>query len=73
VLLANTFYELDPDERRDKLHFSKQVTHPLEEEGVLLMTTVQLYDIWRGVKEGKLNLHEVVEEMYSQAGEFKNA
>lgn len=70
MLLANTFRELDPADRVGKLHFSEQVKEPLEKQGVLLMTTVQLYEIWRGVKEDSLSLHEVVEQMYSQVGEF---
>lgn len=70
ILLANTYFELDPDERHGRLHFSDEVKNPLGKQGVLLMTTVQLYEIWRGVKESRLNLREVIEQMYSQVGEF---
>jgi len=71
ILLANTYKDLDPEERKNKEHFTKQVVEYLEPHGILLMTTFDLYNLWLQMYEGKLSKEEIIEKLYTQKGIFK--
>jgi hypothetical protein len=71
ILLANTYKDLDPEERKSKEHFTKQVVEYLEPCGVLLITTFDLYNLWLQIHEGKLSKEEIIEKLYNQKGIFK--
>jgi len=72
ILLANTHIEADPADRVSLLPFSKEVQDVLDKStDVLLVTTAQLYEIWRRVKEEDADLSGFVEQMYSQKGLFR--
>lgn len=71
ILLANTYKDLDPEERRGKEHFTKQVIEYLEPHGILLITTFDLYNLWLQMYEGKLSKKEIIEKLYNQKGIFK--
>ncbi len=71
ILLANTYKDLDPEERRSKEHFTRQVVEYLEPHGILLMTTFDLYNLWLQMYESKLSKEEIIEKLYIQKGIFK--
>ena len=71
ILLANTYKDLDPEERKNKEHFTKQVVEYLEPHGILLITTFDLYNLWLQMYEGKLSKEEIIEKLYTQKGIFK--
>ncbi len=70
ILLANTYKDLDPEERMSKEHFTRQVIEYLEPNGILLMTAFDLYNLWLQMYEGKLSKEEIIEKLYTQKGIF---
>jgi len=69
IIVANTECHLDPKERKKK-PFSPEVVKLLERQGVLLMTTVQLYELWKKVHDKELSSDNVVEELSSKSGAY---
>lgn len=71
VLVANTQYHLDPSER-NRESFSPNVVKLLRDNGVLLITTVELYEQWREVHEGNRSVKDLVQELYDRFGLYKS-
>jgi hypothetical protein len=71
VIVANTQYHLDPEERRHE-SFSPNVVKLLSDNGVLLITTLQLYEQWKEVHEGNKSAEALVQELYSGFGLYKS-
>lgn len=67
VVLANTECHLNPASRRPE-GFSQDVAKLLAPNGVLLLTAVQLYDLWKDVHEGKRMPEDVVNELFNSHG-----
>jgi hypothetical protein len=70
VIVANTECHLHPNQR-NKASFSSNVVGLLQDNGVLLITTMQLYDLWRGVHEGNKKVEEVLLHLYNSYGLYK--
>ena len=70
LVVANTELHLAPGERK-RDSFSTDVENLLGKNGVLLITTFQLYNLWKSVNEGRKNAEEVVQELAAQSGVFK--
>jgi len=69
VLVANTECHLDPSERtRDP--FSRDAANLLADNGVLLLTTVELYGLWSDVHEGLKTPEDVVQQLHRSSGRF---
>jgi hypothetical protein len=50
IIVANTEYHLDPKDRKS-LSYTEEVTTLLTKYNILLLTTKQLYKIWKNVEE----------------------
>jgi len=69
VVVANTEYHLDP-KRRDCDPFTPNVVELLRNNGVLLITTGQLYDLWKSVHEGRREAEDVIRKLHESSGVF---
>ena len=70
IVIANTESHLDPKDRKRE-SFSANVSKLPGDSGVLLMTTVQLYELWRSVHEGKEIAEEIVRQLHTKQGIYK--
>jgi hypothetical protein len=70
VVIANTESHLDPKDRKRE-SFSTNVAKLLGDNGVLLMTTVQLYELWKSVHEGNEIAEEIVRQLHTKQGIYK--
>jgi hypothetical protein len=68
VLMANTYNRLPIGGRSDKLHFTSDVENKFTSISALLMTTADLYFLWKDVHEKKRNLDEVLKLLYDSTG-----
>jgi hypothetical protein len=67
VIIANTQYHLAPKDRT-KESFTPEVVKLLGSNGVLLVTTLQLYEQWKSVHEGQKVKEDIVKELHRQFG-----
>jgi len=68
MIVANTQCHLDPEQRNSQ-SFTPDVVKLLSNNGVLLITTLQLYEQWAAVhEEGRTSADEFVERLYSTSG-----
>ena len=70
ILIANTYNGLSVEDRSDKLHFTLDVENKFTSINALLMTTVDLYFLWKDVHEKKRNADEVLKLLYKSTGIF---
>ncbi len=70
VIVANTQYHLDPKDRK-KESYSQNVAELLGSNEVLLVTTLQLYEQWKLVHEGKKPKEDIVKELHDNYGLYK--
>jgi DNA-binding Lrp family transcriptional regulator len=70
VLLANTYRSTDIKERIGKEHFTEPVIQIAKNNHFCLMTTADLYLMWRGFLNGK-HSKEMLAQVFSVDGEFK--
>jgi hypothetical protein len=69
VVIANTQYHLDPKERKRE-SYTPNTAKLLGKNGVLMITTLQLYELWKAVYEGRMSADDVVKELYNSSGLF---
>jgi len=69
ILLANTEYHLDPKGRK-KAAFTDHVVRLIGDKA-LLITSFQLYELWRLVYEGKRKSEDVIIELHSKTGIYQ--
>lgn len=67
VIIANTQYHLAPEDRT-KESFTPEVVKLLGSNGVLLVTTLQLYEQWKSVHEAQKMKEDIVKELHRQSG-----
>jgi hypothetical protein len=67
VIIANTQYNVAPEDRK-KESFTPEVVKLLGSNGVLLVTTLQLYEEWKSVHEGHKVKEDIIKELHSQCG-----
>ena len=70
MIVANTEYHLDPSQRK-RDSFSQNVVKLLGDNEVLLITTAQLYELWRSVQEGERMPDAVVRELHGKSGLYR--
>ena len=72
VILANTFNDRAPSERGKEADFTQDALELPQPNGIVGMTTVSLYEIWKAVKYGAADIKSIAEELYNHpGGEFK--
>ncbi len=70
IIVANTQSHLDPKQRsRDS--FSQHAVDLLSRNDVLMITTVQLYELWKSVQEGNMGAEEAVKRLYDSTGLYR--
>lgn len=72
VIVANSQYHLDP-KRRNHEGYSPDIVKLLGNNGVLMITTSQLYEQWKAVHEGHKSSDDVVRELHSSSGLFSKS
>lgn len=70
MIVANTEIHLEPSNRA-KPSYSQPVIRLLGANKVLLITTLQLYDLWKSVHEGQRTSEEVVRDMHGKQGLYE--
>ena len=70
MIIANTQYHVAPENRKEE-SFTPEVVKLLGSNGVLLVTTLQLYEEWKSVHEGLRVKEDIVKELYNQCGLYK--
>jgi hypothetical protein len=71
VIVANTEYHLDPTQRRSE-PFSPPVVKLLGSNGVLLITTTELYQLWKAIHEGMLTADDVISNLHKKSGLYQS-
>ena len=71
VLIANTYREKEPAERSGDEHFTEKVKNLCEKIGICLMTTVDLFYLWKNVLEGKKTPEQVIDTVLATSGVYK--
>jgi hypothetical protein len=69
IIVANSQYHLDPKERNNA-GFSPEVVRLLGNTGVLMITSLQLYEQWKAVHEGHKSSDDLIRELHSSSGLF---
>lgn len=70
VLLANTYRNKDVSERMGKEHFTKPVLELSRDNHFCIMTTCDLYFVWRDYKSG-VAPEKLLAQIFRAEGEFK--
>lgn len=68
VLMANTYRHLPIEDRSGKLHFTPHVKKMFTQISALLMTTADLYSLWKDVHEKRRTADEVLKLLYGSTG-----
>ena len=71
VLMANTYIHLPVEDRSGKLHFTPDVENKFTVNSALLMTTADLYFLWKDVQEQIRSADEVLKLLYESTGLLK--
>lgn len=72
VIVANSQYHLDP-KHRNRAGYTPDIVKLLGKNGVLLITTSQLYEQWKAVHEGHKSSDDVLRELHSSFGLFRES
>jgi hypothetical protein len=71
VIVANTQYHLDP-KTRNPCGYSPDITNLLSKNGVALMTTYQLYQVWVAIQKGSITPEKFASKLHSCSGLFND-
>ena len=72
TIIANVEYHLDP-RSRPSAPFTSEVTDLLGRHNVLLLTTVQLYEIWKDIALGTRSAEDAISSLHATSGFYKPA
>jgi len=72
VIIANTQHHLDPKDRK-RNSYTPEVAKLLVDNGVLMITTLQLYELWKIFYEGRRSADDIVQELHSNSGLFRSS
>ena len=70
LIVANTELHLDPRHRM-KESFSQDAVNLVGGDRVLMITTVQLYELWKAVHDGSRSADDVVKELHQKTGLYQ--
>lgn len=68
LILANTYNDTPLQEREGLEHFTKDATHLMAGIGIVGLTTIDLYRIWRDVKYGDADITQIMGEICGHPG-----
>lgn len=71
IIVANTEFHLDPKERR-RDSYTPNVVDLLSHNEVLMITTLELYELWKTVHEKRRLATEIVQKLFESSGRFAN-
>lgn len=71
ILLANTYKSLPIKDRKDKVHFTEQVTNFLSKHPILMMTGYDLYRMIFDAMENNKDKSSLVDILYNSEGVLK--
>ncbi|MBI5208296.1 MAG: hypothetical protein HY934_10995 [Candidatus Firestonebacteria bacterium] len=71
ILLANTFSNLDLEERVAKNNFTEKVINALNHNDILMLTTFDLYFLWKRVFDKCMTNEEIIKLIVEAKGEFQ--
>lgn len=69
IIVANTQCHLDPESRKTE-GFSADIVKLLSNNGVLLITSFQLYQQWMAIQQGSLSASDLAQKLHSSSGLF---
>ena len=72
IIVANTQYHLDPKKRKSE-SYTPEIVKLLGNNGVLMINTMQLYELWKAIHEGLRLADDTIQELYSKYGLFKSS
>ena len=72
VIVANTQYHLDPKKRKHE-SYTPHMVKLLGNNGVLMITTLQLYELWEAVHEGRRSAEDLLLELHGSSGVFRKS
>jgi hypothetical protein len=70
ILIANTYMDVKPSDRRGKMNFTREVDEYLKSIGVSCMTSQTLFELWKDVKTSKGKARNVVNTILKHNGEL---
>ncbi len=70
VLIANTYRDLPPNDRKGKMHFSQPAALHFDNYSVCYMTTATLFELWKDVISGKKKQKDVKSKILTKIGEL---
>lgn len=70
LIVANTELHLDPRQRM-KESFSQDAVKLISGDRVLMITTVQLYELWKAVHDESRSADDVVKELHQKTGLYQ--
>ncbi len=70
AIVANTECHLQPNQR-GRTSFSTNVVELLEPNGILLISTLQLYDLWKAVHEGTIKKEKAILSLFESSGLYE--
>jgi hypothetical protein len=71
LLIANTHIHLNLTERKNRENFTSEAKKLLIKTDAIFMTSVDLYLLWKAVKENKVTCEKVIESIWETNGEFR--
>jgi hypothetical protein len=69
MIVANSQYHLDP-KQRDQEGYTPNISKLLGNNGVLMLTTLQLYEQWKAIHEGHRSSDDLIQELHNASGLF---
>jgi hypothetical protein len=68
VILANTFNDRSLQERGKEPDFTQDAVDLMRPYGIVGITTVSLYEIWKAMKYGGADVNSIAEDLYNYPG-----
>jgi len=70
VVVANTYMDLSPEDRKGKFDFSPEVAKFFKSLSVCCLTTLTLFQLWKDVMLGKRDSKNVIKKILTTNGEL---
>jgi hypothetical protein len=70
ILIANTYMDLSPKDRKGKLDFSPEVEKYFQSLSVCCLTTITLFELWKEVITGKRDPKDIKEKILTKNREL---
>lgn len=71
ILVANTFMDLNPSDRKGRMNFTDEVKNYLNAADVCYMTSKTLLELWKDIKRSKRKARSVKSTILKHRGELK--